>query len=92
MGTEWNIEKDIKNLSARITTLAEFVSQLQDAAQNAEAAKAFRHRVNVSFTSKAKPSFECTVEGTGFTREEIEAESNALVLSLMERYGPHMGG
>ena len=48
----------------------------------------FRHRVNVSQTSKGIESFDCTVEGTGYTREEILAESDSLTAALRTRYHP----
>ncbi len=46
----------------------------------------FRHRVNVSQTSTGKKSWDSTVEGTGYTQEEILAESDKLVAELEKRY------
>ena len=52
--------------------------------------RAFRHRVNVSQTSTGKKGFDCTVEGTGYTREEILNESDKLVKELEKRYPPEI--
>ena len=41
------------------------------------ATRQFRHRVNISFTSKGLPAYDATVEGTGYSREEIIAEIKA---------------
>ena len=49
-----------------------------------------RYRVNVSQTSTGKNSFECTVEGTGFTEDEILARSDSLVAQLEQRYPPEI--
>ncbi len=46
----------------------------------------WRHRINVSTTSKGVHSYDCTVEGTGFTQEEALAESDTLVAALDARY------
>lgn len=51
-----------------------------------EETKVWRHRVNVSQTSTGKMSFDCTVEATGTTQDEILAESDALVAELKKRY------
>ncbi len=48
--------------------------------------KSMRYRVNVSTTSKGAKSFECTVEGTGYTEAEILERSDSLVKKLEERY------
>lgn len=50
----------------------------------------WRHRINVSTTSKGVHSYDCTVESTntGFTQEEVLAESDRLVAALDARYHP----
>ena len=48
--------------------------------------RTWRHRINVSTTSKGLHSYDCTVEGVGFTLEEALAESDALVAELDARY------
>jgi hypothetical protein len=48
--------------------------------------KSFRHRINTTVTTKGLETWDCTVEGTGFTREEIQAESEALVAYLRSQY------
>ena len=48
--------------------------------------RVWRQRINVSTTSKGAYSFDCTVEGTGFTQEEVLEESDRLVAALRERY------
>lgn len=45
-----------------------------------------RHRVNVARTTKGAWSWECTVEGEGYTRDEILAEHDAVVAELKRRY------
>ena len=48
--------------------------------------KVLRHRVNISTSVKGIKTWECTVDGTGFTQEEILAESDKLVAQLEKRY------
>lgn len=48
--------------------------------------KSLRYRVNVSTSVKGIKTWECTVDGTGFTQETILAESDALVKELENRY------
>ena len=51
-----------------------------------EETKSLRYRVNVSTSVKGIKTFECTVDGDGFTMEEVLAESDKLVAELMKRY------
>ena len=53
-----------------------------------ELLRKLRYRVNVSTTSKGAKSFDTTVDGEGFTMEEILERSDALVSALDERYPP----
>jgi hypothetical protein len=46
----------------------------------------WRHRVKVTQSTKGMLSFECGVEGVGYTRDEALAESDALVAALLHRY------
>jgi len=48
--------------------------------------QSLRHRINVSVSVKGVPTWDCTVDGTGFTMEEILAESDLLVAQLRDRY------
>lgn len=48
--------------------------------------KSLRYRVNISTSVKGIKTWECTVDGTGFTQEEILAESDKLVAQLEKRY------
>ena len=48
--------------------------------------RTFRHRVNVSTSVKGIKTWDCTVEGTGYSREAILAESDRLVAALEQRY------
>lgn len=48
--------------------------------------KSLRYRVNVSQTSTGKKSWDCTVDGEGFTQEQILTESDKLVAELERRY------
>ena len=52
----------------------------------AEVEKSLRRRVNISRGMKGAISWEATVDGTGFTQDEILEESDALVRKLEERY------
>lgn len=51
-----------------------------------EVTKSLRFRINISRGMKGGTSFEATVEGEGFTQEEILAESDKLVEALGKRY------
>lgn len=48
--------------------------------------KQLRHRVNISTSIKGIKTWDCTVDGTGYTQEEILAESDKLVAQLEKRY------
>ena len=52
--------------------------------------KSLRYRVNVSQTSTGKKSWDCTVDGEGYTMDEILAESDKLVGELERRYPPEL--
>ena len=45
-----------------------------------------RRRINVATSVKGVRTWECTVDGEGFTLEEILAESDKLVAELERRY------
>ena len=51
-----------------------------------EETKSLRHRVNVSISTKGQKTWDCTCDGVGYTKEEILAESDALVKELDARY------
>lgn len=51
-----------------------------------EVTKSLRYRVNVSTSVKGVKTFECTVDGEGFTMDDVLAESDKLVKALNERY------
>lgn len=53
-----------------------------------EVGKSMRYRVNISRGMKGSISFEATVDGEGFTMNEILAESDKLVAELAKRYPP----
>jgi|TARA_Y100001963_G_C6704800_1_gene411376 hypothetical protein len=46
----------------------------------------WRHRVSVSQTSTGKNSFDCSVEATGASMEDVLRESDELVHRLRARY------
>lgn len=48
--------------------------------------RSLRYRVNVKQSTKGVLSFECTVDGQGYTQEEILEKSDLLVKALEERY------
>ena len=48
--------------------------------------KAMRYRINVSISTKGQKTWECTCEGSGFTKERILSESDVLVEELTKRY------
>jgi len=56
-----------------------------------EVTKSLRYRVNVSTSVKGIKTYECTVDGEGFTMEEVLAESDKLVAELSRRYPPQLG-
>jgi len=45
-----------------------------------------RHRINISTSVKGIKTYDVTVEMVDSTKEEVLAESDALVLALDERY------
>lgn len=51
-----------------------------------EVTKSLRYRVNISTSVKGIKTFDCTVDGEGFTMDEVLAESDKLVAELMKRY------
>lgn len=48
--------------------------------------KSLRYRVNVSTSVKGIKTWDCTVDGTGFDKDKILAESDELVEALEKRY------
>ena len=50
--------------------------------------KSIRYRVNVSTSVKGIKTWECTVDGEGYTQREVLLESDQLVASLESRYPP----
>jgi len=56
----------------------------------AEIERSLRYRVNVSTSVKGIKTWECTVDGTEFSKERILAESDLLVAELEKRYPPHI--
>ena len=51
-----------------------------------EQAKSLRRRVNVSISTRGVITWDTTVDGVGYTHEEILAESDALVQAMEARY------
>ena len=51
-----------------------------------EESKSMRYRVNISRGMKGGTSWEATVDGLGFSKERILAESDVLVAELTKRY------
>jgi hypothetical protein len=47
-----------------------------------------RYRVNVSISVKGIKTYDCTVDITGGTMEEVLAESDKLVAEMDKRYPP----
>jgi hypothetical protein len=48
--------------------------------------RSLRYRVNISTSVKGVKTWDCTVDGEGFSMTEILLESDALVAELEERY------
>jgi len=48
--------------------------------------KSLRYRVNVSISVKGIKTWDCTVDGTEYTQEEVLAKSDVLVAQLEKRY------
>jgi hypothetical protein len=53
-----------------------------DAAQQ----RTWRYRINTSVSTKGVPTWDVTVEGTNFSREEVLYESDQLVAEMRRRY------
>lgn len=48
--------------------------------------RTLRLRANAGISVKGVVTWDCTVEGSGYTREELLAEHDALVAELKARY------
>jgi hypothetical protein len=57
-----------------------------------EVEKSIRYRINISRGMKGQTSFEATVDGVGYTQDQIVFESDSLVQMLEKRYPPQLGG
>ena len=55
-----------------------------------EEERSLRYRVNVSTSVKGIKTWDCTVDGVGYSKERILAESDLLVEGLEKRYPPHI--
>ncbi len=51
-----------------------------------EIEKSIRYRINVSTSVKGIKTWECTVDGVGYTQSEILTLSDDLVMRLESRY------
>ena len=54
--------------------------------ESIEEVKSLRRRVNVSISTRGVLTWDTTVDGVGYTREEILAESDAQVQAMKARY------
>ena len=55
-----------------------------------EATKSKRYRVNISTSVKGIKTYDCTVDMTESTMEEVLSESDKLVAELDRRYPPQI--
>ena len=73
--------------SATPDTLHQQIEAAYDAAQIAsEPRSGLRRRVHVSISTKGQRVWDTTVEGTGYTEDEILAASDSLVREMEARY------
>jgi len=54
--------------------------------ESTEEARSLRRRVNVSISTRGQRTWDTTVDGVGYSREEILAESDAQVQAMQARY------
>ena len=54
--------------------------------ESIEQVKSLRRRINVSTSTRGVITWDTTVDGVGYTREEILAESDAQVRAMKARY------
>ena len=54
--------------------------------QPIEQGKYLRRRINVKNSTRGQRTWDTTVDGVGYSREEILAESDALVRAMEARY------
>jgi hypothetical protein len=54
--------------------------------ESIEQVKSLRRRVNVSISTRGIRTWDTTVDGVGYSREEILAESDAMVRAMEARY------
>jgi hypothetical protein len=55
-----------------------------------EETKSMRYRVNISTSVKGIKTYDSTVDGTGYTMEEVLERSDRLVAELDKRYPPQV--
>jgi hypothetical protein len=55
-----------------------------------EETKSMRYRVNISTSVKGIKTYDCTVDGQGFTMEEVLERSDRLVAEMDKRYPPQV--
>lgn len=55
-----------------------------------EQEKVIRYRVNISTSVKGIKTYDCTIDITGGTEEEVLERSDALVAELDKRYPPQV--
>ena len=51
-----------------------------------EVTQSLRYRINVSTSVKGVKTWDCTVDGTGYTQEQVLEASDRLVAQLEQRY------
>ena len=51
-----------------------------------EVEKSMRYRINISTSVKGIKTFDCTVDGLGYSMEEVLTDSDKLVKELESRY------
>ena len=54
--------------------------------ESIEQVKSLRRRINVSTSTRGQRTWDTTVDGVGYSREEILAESDAMVQAMKARY------
>ena len=85
---KWYREHDSKILEVRKKNM---VNELTNGNQAPEIKQPLRIRINTSTSVKGIITFDCTVEGIGWTQEEILTQHDMLMSQLKNRY-PAQGG
>jgi hypothetical protein len=71
---------------AQLLAIDDMVQEKQAQDMQAQVHRKFRHRINVSTSTKGVKTWDVTCEAEGMTMEEVLTESDKLVKEMEDRY------